>query len=197
MFDRKRNIIFFKFLIIILNLILIIILIDRTLSKYETTATSQLDIQAAFYLLQEDYQTMTVKLSALEPKNNAYSYTFVISNNNGSRRAETTLEYDLKIVTTTNLPLEYELYKNGDNSSSIITDDTIAPDEYGTFFRTFSTEMVEFVHTENKSNIYTLLVYFPEQYKEIKYQDIIESIEIQVNSRQLIEEDNQVEESVT
>ena len=193
MFNKRRSIIIVKLLISLLSLILIVILIGRTLSKYETSATAQANIQAAFYLLNDDYKSMTIKLGMLEPRAEEYSYTFSVSNNDNEKRTETSLEYDLKIITTTNLPLTYELYmvKDGDDTTervNAITNEEISPDEYGTYFRTISTNTESFGHQKNETNIYTLVVHFPEEYKQIQYQDIIESIEIKVDSRQLIEE---------
>lgn len=193
MFNKRRSIIIVKLLISLLSLILIIILIGRTLSKYETSATAQANIQAAFYLLNDDYQSMNIKLGMLEPRAEEYSYTFSVSNNDNGKRTETSLEYDLKIITTTNLPLTYELYmvKEGNDTTervNVITNEEIAPDEYGTYFRTISTNTESFGHQKNETNIYTLVVHFPEEYRQIQYQDIIESIEIKVDSRQLIEE---------
>lgn len=193
MFNKRRSIIIVKLLISLLSLILIVILIGRTLSKYETSATAQANIQAAFYLLNDDYKSMTIKLGMLEPRAEEYSYTFSVSNNDNEKRTETSLEYDLKIITTTNLPLTYELYmvKDGDDTTervNAITNEEISPDEYGTYFRTISTNTETFGHQKNETNIYTLVVHFPEEYKQIQYQDIIESIEIKVDSRQLIEE---------
>ena len=45
-----------------------------------------------------------------------------------------------------------------------------------------------FGFTEDETNSYKLLIYFPENYKNIKYQDVIEGIEVQVNSSQIIED---------
>ena len=46
-----------------------------------------------------------------------------------------------------------------------------------------------FGHTENETNIYNLVIEFPLEYKQtIEYQDVIEGIEITVNSRQMINE---------
>lgn len=193
MFNKRRSIIIVKLLISLLSLILIVILIGRTLSKYETSATAQANIQAAFYLLNDNYQSMNIKLGMLEPRAEEYSYTFSVSNNDNVKRTETSLEYDLKIITTTNLPLTYELYmvKDGDDTTekvNAITNEEISPDEYGTYFRTISTNTATFGHQKNETNIYTLVVHFPEEYRQIQYQDIIESIEIKVDSKQLIEE---------
>lgn len=145
---------------------------------------------AAFYLLNDEYQSKNIKLDALEPRDDEYVYTFSISNNKNNQRTETTLEYELNIITTTNLPLLYKLYKNEDykTGTNIVTKDTTAADEYGTIFRTISTNKEIFVHTENQTNIYTLVVSFPQEYNKTEYQDIIEAIIVEINSRQLIQE---------
>lgn len=186
----KKRILIVKLLIMLLNIILIVILISRTLAKYEVVSTTKADIQAAFYLMKEDYQSLSIRLSALEPRNEAYEYTFSVSNNDGEKITETTLEYDLRIVTTTNIqPLTYELYLN-EGTENIFVEDIIQPDEYGTYFRTFTTPKETFEHSKKQTNIYTLVVKFPITYKQPIYQDLIESIEIQINSRQLIESSN-------
>lgn len=188
--NRKRSIIIAKLLVNILFIILIFILLNRTFAKYKTEATSQAEIQAAFYLLKDEYQTAEVKLDSLEPRDDEYVYSFSVSNNKSNKRTETSLEYELKIVTTTNLPLSYKLYKNEDykTGTNIITSDTILPDEYGTFFRTICTEKEIFTYSENKTNIYTLVVKFPKEYNKTEYQDIIEAIVIEIESKQLIQE---------
>lgn len=188
--NRKRSIIIAKLLVNILFIILIFILLNRAFAKYKTEATSQAEIQAAFYLLNDEYQTAEVKLDSLEPRDDEYVYSFSVSNNKSNKRTETSLEYELKIVTTTNLPLSYKLYKNEDykTGTNIITSDTILPDEYGTFFRTICTEKEIFTYSENKTNIYTLVVKFPKEYNKTEYQDIIEAITIAIESRQLIQE---------
>lgn len=189
MFNRKRIIIIVKLLITLLTLILIGILAKRiTLSRYETEISSTAEIQAAFYLLKDDYQSMATKLPAMEPRSEAYKYTFSVSNNDTKKRTETSLEYDLQIITTTNLPLKYELYLNGDYSKNIILTSDITRDEYDTFFRTITIEKRTFGYKTNETDVYQLYIYFPEIYTDTKYQDIIEGLTIKVNSRQLIEE---------
>ena len=100
------------------------------------------------------------------------------------------MEYDLKIRTTTNLPLEYRLYSNQNyndtDALNIITSDEITQDEDGTYFRIIKTNTESFSYKEKKENIYQLVVYFPQKYNTINYQDIIEGIEISVDSKQVI-----------
>lgn len=186
--NRRKSIIIAKLLVNVLCIILILILLERTFAKYKTEVTSQTEIQAAFYLLNDEYQSTNIKLDSLEPRDNEYVYTFSISNNKSNTRTETSLEYELSIITTTNLPLSYKLYKNEDykTGTNIITNDDVLPDEHGTYFRTIKTEKEVFTHTKNVTNIYTLVIEFPKQYNKVEYQDIIELITIEINSNQLI-----------
>ena len=178
-----------KILFILLILFLIIYFITSTFSKYKSDASSNADIQTALYLLKEDYQSMNISLNSMIPGSTPYIYTFSISNNNGINRSETNLEYYLKIRTTTNLPLEYELYLNEDYqnpaANSIITSNLVEQDVDGTYFRKIDLDKKNFGFTNNETNIYTLVVRFDSQYNDIKYQDIIESVEITVNSKQI------------
>ena len=186
MFDKKKNIVLVKLIIIILSLILISVLIEKILAKFESTANSSADIQAAFYLINDDYQSMTINLATMEPRNSEYSYTFSISNNDGTKRTETVLDYDLIITTTTNLPLGYKLYING-GTTNIFNDSQTIIDEYGTYFRKYTTATRTFGITQDETNVYTLKVEFPATYKQNEtYQDIIESIEFAVKSKQKI-----------
>lgn len=182
----KRNFIFFTVICVFLILFFII----YTVSRYKSDAESNANIQTALYLLKEDHQTMNISLDSMIPSDTPYVYTFSISNNDGKNRTEVNLEYDLKITTTTNLPLTYQLYLNQDytnpNSTNIIKENEVNQDEYGTYFRHISTDTQKFDFNTDKTNIYTLVIYFDSKYKDIKYQDIIEGIEINVDSKQIV-----------
>ena len=184
---RKRII---KLLILVFVLILLIKMISFTYSKYESRANTKPNIIVAFYVLNKDYQSMNLNLDELFPSEEPYIYTFSISNTKGQKRCQTDLEYELSIKTTTNLPITYELYKNqnynDDNATSIKKTDEIIQDEDGTYFRIITTETESFSFREDETNIYQLVVHFPQEYNTINYQDIIEGIEITVNSKQII-----------
>ena len=184
---RKRII---KLLILVFVLILLIKMISFTSSKYESRANTKPNIIVAFYVLNKDYQSMNLNLDELFPREEPYIYTFSISNTKGQKRCQTDLEYELSIKTTTNLPITYELYKNqnynDDNATSIKKTDEIIQDEDGTYFRIITTETESFSFREDETNIYQLVVHFPQEYNTINYQDIIEGIEITVNSKQII-----------
>lgn len=99
--------------------------------------------------------------------------------------------YNLTLKATTNLPIKYELYMNQNyndaNAKNIITSDTTEKDDDGTYFKTMivDTETLEFANP--KTNVYNLVINFPENYNTENFQDIIEMIEIEVESKQWTE----------
>lgn len=170
--------------------IISIYFIIYTLSKYKANASSTPKVQTAFYILNQDYQSMNIDLGSMIPKNNPYVYTFSISNTDGTHRAEINIQYDLKIRTTTNLPLTYELYLNQNytdpNSINIITDNEVMQDSDQTYFRQINTATQKLNYTLDQTNIYTLVIYFDSKYSDINYQNIPESIELSIDAKQVI-----------
>ena len=189
---KKFKTIVFASLLVVL-LLVSIFLIPTTFSRYVTNTSSDAEAMVAFYLLKTDYQTNVVLLDEIAPRNNPYTYTFTVSNFNGTQRTETNMQYDLIIRTTTNLPLEYELYLNSvytdTNAENAIVDSQVIQDSDGTYFNKFTTDTKYFSYSYNETNTYQLVVYFPEVYIDEVYQDIVESVEITVNSKQIMSDD--------
>lgn len=189
MLEKKKKILYVKLVILILCFFILLRIFALVLSKYESVADSSADVDIAFYLLKEDYQTMTTNLAAIVPRDNAYVFNFSIGNQDGEKKAEVDLTYDLTIRTTTNLPLTYDLFMNQQyddtDAVSIIKENTISQDEDNTYFRTITTEPVTLKYTTGTTNLYQLVVYFPKDYNKENYQDIIEALEITVSSKQV------------
>ncbi len=188
--NKKDKRVFIKALIIILGIIVATRLFVLILARYESMSNSVANVDVAFYVLKDDYKTMTTNLDSLLPQDDAYIYTFSIGNQDGTQTAEVDLEYELTIRTTTNLPLTYELYMNqqytDSNAQNIITENKIEADEQGTYFRKLLTDKVSLSYKVATTNQYQLVVHFPKEYNTENYQDIIELIEITVDSHQVI-----------
>lgn len=180
-------------LVFVIFLIIIFWFFPVTFSRYQTETESEVNIQYAFYLLKTDYFTEEIKLGEIVPQDEKYIYSFTVANNDGINRLETDLEYDLVITTTTNLPLSYELYLNtdyNDPTNNIITSDVTASDEYGTYFRTLKVNTEYFSYKEDQVNTYYLVVSFPSIYKDSVYQDIVDSVTISIDSKQILPDNN-------
>lgn len=208
MINKKR---LFKSLIIILLIIVIIVTaiqIRKTLARYETTTEAERNIDVAFFIMDESIQEQKLLIEDIYPRDETYTYTFTVSNSKNNKIAETDIEYNLVITTTTNLPLIYEIQKNGVTYSGIT--ETLYNDESGTVYKKidFATEENSYPlvmdtissTTFNKTKItdeYTLVVKFPTQSyvggvevnnrENLNYPDLMEDIKITLSARQKID----------
>ena len=193
MIDKKKFFSYMKTNILCLTFLIIILNIPSTWSKYTSNSSSDVKTDVAFYIVKTDYKTEEILLDEIVPREEPYVYTFEVSNNDGKNRTETNLSYDLSIRTTTNLPLEYELYLNEDykdsGASTIFTSDNTEQDSDSTYFRNFKTDTKYFSYLYDEKNTYQLVVRFPKDYIDYKYQDIYESIEITIKSKQIVKSD--------
>lgn len=187
--NKKLRRLYEKLIILVLCFLIIARIFVLVLSKYESISDSYANVDIAFYLFKEDYKTMTINLASILPQDNEYVFEFTIGNQDGIEIAEVDLEYELTLRTTTNLPLTYELYMNqqytDDGAINIIKENSVDLDEYGTYFRTMTTDKITLPYTQGITNLYQLVVYFPANYDQENYQDIIELLEITVNAQQV------------
>ena len=160
-------------------------ILQRTGAIFQTTTESEASLDIAFYCIEEDFQTMTLKLDEIVPRTAPYVYNFTVSNNNGTKRTETELIYDLTIRTTTNLPIDITLFDTNAGATPLGSE-TIIQDDDGTYFRYITTPQREFGFVNNQTNNYRIQVVLPATYKSEEYQDIIELVEINVDSKQKI-----------
>lgn len=162
-------------------------------SMFQTSIIGGVSSNIAFYLAKTDYQVKQISLDTLVPKSEPYVYNFTIGNQDDSKVSEVDINYTLKVIATTNLPLRYELYMNQDyNSASAVNlitsaNTTIETDEYGTYFLSSTMDSQNLLYNSPKTNNYTLLVYFDESNNSFKYQDVVESVRLVVNSEQITE----------
>lgn len=177
-----------KILIIlsILVIVLVVILNKVSFGKYESELESDTKLGIAFYVIDSNYQVEEIKLDKLSPSNDLYTYEFSVANYNKEKMLEVDAEYKITIRTTTNLNLEYELYKNDEKESQFIKKE-IVTDSDGMYYNLMETDNEKFSHKDKTINNYRLTVKFPIEYINYNYQDIIDSIEIIVSSNQITE----------
>ena len=190
-FDIKKFLMINKLTILLIIFVCVAIFIPITYSILKTDTSSNYKLDTAFYILKSDYYEKNIKLDEIYPSDNPFVYNFSISNFDGENRLETLMDYDLKIITTTNLPLSYELYLNqnydDEGANNIIINDYISGDEDGTYFRYLETNTVRFNFNNDITNNYQLVVKFPKTYEGFEYQDILEYVGIVVESKQVLE----------
>ncbi len=193
MFSKQKFILINKINLLIIILLVLLKLLPVTLSRYESKAIGETDTNIAYYLIEPNYYTDSIKLTTLGIQQEPYVYHFTISNFNESDHSEVDLTYILSIVTTTNIPLRYELYKNEEYTSAnktnlITTNNTlIEPDSDGTYFQTMTMKEEEMLYREDVTNQYTLLIFYDGNNANSKYQDTIEGVRIIIDSKQKID----------
>ena len=94
------------------------------------------------------------------------------------------MEYELTVTTTTNLPLEYVIEKNGE---ILTTQQNIITDEDGTYYREILIESSQMQQGEDLTDEYTIKVTFPkENDTNAEFSDLIEYIKLDINAQQII-----------
>lgn len=198
---KKENIAYFeekkRFLIVIFVMFLIIFLAIKLFqiayASYESEAKLNANIEKALYILKEGGMEFNIDLDKIEPSPNPYIYKFSVSNFNGNKHSDVDIEYTITLTTTTNLPLTYELYRNenydDENATNLFKDMIVKQDIDGAWYNYLEgKEEYLFPYQEDKTDIYTLVVYFKEENKTtIDYADSIENIEVKLDSHQVTE----------
>lgn len=185
-------------IVMTLGFFVVFAIIRSSRAKYVSTATSATQLDVALYALREN-NDLNIVLDTLVPRVEPYVYTFSIDNTDGTNLTDTAIIYDLKLIATTNIPLTYKLCMGtspistntckSNSTANAINHNVVARDDDGTFFRTMTTTRQEFGYNNVQTNYYTLLVYFPVEYKSSEYQDLVDSIQINVDSKQKLESD--------
>lgn len=201
MIDKKRLI---KSLIILALLIIIIfaiVQIRKTLARYETTATTERDVDVAFWVVDNDFKSDRILIEDIFPRTTPFEYTFTVSNFSGTKSAETDLEYEFVITTTTNLPLSYEIIKKNatedpEDDKTCTKVEQLKTDADGTYYREIklqtdpNTNKIFTMDSESDiTDTFVMKVSFPQEYNaNEQYADLMEDIKIDLTARQIIEE---------
>ena len=193
MINRQKMLIMSKIGLFVLILFIVIAIIPFTISKYETVSNGNINSNIAFYLFHDDYVVKNVSLANVDFSKGLYVLDFTISNQKDTKVSDVDINYILKIITTTNLPFEYELYENENYTSSGATNlisssnTVVEKDADGTYFQTFTMNEEQLLYRSPKVNRYTLVVRFADYYRNYKYQDMVESVRIVIDSEQVID----------
>ena len=189
-FDVKQ---FKAYFFISVLLILSIVGLGRvkfTSAKYESE--KQLDIKPsfAFFITDIGTQSATLKLDNIVPSDEAYLYTFTVSNFKDGKKANVDLRYSIEVITTTNLPLNFKLYKNPVFTNETHHSDNIIQNDDGVYFRhlLYDSESVMSYQTAT-TDTYTLWVEFPSSHKEeaASLNGIMDLVDVEIRAKQVVD----------
>lgn len=191
---KKYKIRFILFLLLVsMLLFFLLFMIKKTVSSYISEVDIQPEIQNAVYIFKEGTFQFHLDLDQIVPREEPYVYTFTVANYQDSQRSDVDIEYEISMLSTTNLPLRYEVYRNQSyddaHASSIITKDELVRDVDQSWYQSMKLgDKYSLYHTSNTLDTYSLIVYFPLTYSNnLSYEGLIDNIEITIHSKQIID----------
>lgn len=192
--DDKTNKYKAKFLaivtVIMIGLLFGVNLILRSYARFETKVKLNAKTSVALFILEPGNYEFQMGLDGIVPQNQDYLYEFDIMNFKDSDTSEVDMEYDMKVITTTNLPVTYKLYKNQSptNGTNILTNKNTEQDSDKSWYNVFNLGKIStFTKETQTTDKYYLTVNYPEEYKNNQeYAGKIDSIVVKINARQVI-----------
>jgi hypothetical protein len=190
-FDRKRFLFVTKIVFIFVGLLVVIRIIGRTYTRYESNVDINANANVAFFIIDQGTYESTIALDGLVPSPNPIYYTFYVANYKDSKRSKVDMDYNIKFETTTNLPLTYEIIRNQTFEgphTNIIDTNTVRQDSNNVYYRVFTdNDTYSFGHSSNQTDQYVLKVTFPASYKDYPdlYQGVIELFSIIIDAHQV------------
>ncbi len=191
-YEEKKRLVLFS-LLLLLCLFFAYYLFQFAYSSYQSSAKLNANIDMAVYFLSAEKMSFNIDPEQIIPSNDPYVYKFSVSNFDGSKSSDIDLEYTIQIITTTNLPLTFQLFRNENyddaGASNLLSGSTVGQDEDGAWYTSYQpSEKYPLLYEKHTTDIYTLVVYFPIEYSQnLEYADNIESIEIIIDSQQMID----------
>lgn len=162
-----------------------------TQARYESSTLVNITPTIAFFVVDVQSQTGQIKLDGMIPSSTPYLYQFNVSNFDAvnNKKANVDLTYSIEIIATTNIPLNYRIYKGNDMSENVIDSDTVTTDANGVYYRHLVINDISVMsHDTTHTDVYTLWVEFPEQYNNspAAYSGVIELVDIKINAEQVV-----------
>ena len=189
-FNEKRKILLFGILLLLI-LFIAGFLFKIAYARYETSTKINANIQKALYIFGTDQQSFNLEPDGIVPSSSPYVYKFSISNFNDEHDTDVDISYDLSIRTTTNLPITIKLYRNelydSSGATNLCSGATNLQDSDGAWYKLYKCpDNYEMYYKNKTTDVYTMVINFPQEYsKDLTYENDIESIEVNIKSRQM------------
>ena len=172
-------------------LFLAVYLFQVAYARYEVNTKLNANIKRALYILGTDNLSFNLEPDGIVPSDNPYVYKFSVSNFNEKNDTDVDIYYNVSVKTTTNLPINIKLYRNenydDNNSTNIFGGSSLVQDVDGAWYNLYkNNEKYEMYYKDKTTDVYTLVINFPKEYaKDTTYENYIESIEVDINSKQM------------
>ncbi len=186
-YKKLARYLFLSFLLLIS--LIVFSTIDFTQARYESEVEVDGGPTLAFFIVDVTTQSGHIKLDEMIPRTTPYTYTFNVSNFNTEKRANVDLTYTIEIITTTNMPLNFQIFKGNDMNTMQVDHDTTTADANGVYYRHLVIDDASIMtYSANHTDTYTLWVEFPLANKDYpdKYEGIIDLVDIKIVAEQVV-----------
>ena len=173
-----------KIMIIIVCLFILICGTGITYSLF-TSSSNLIANQKIAQFIFDATRTDSIELpiTNLNPGDEPVKYTFQVTNNLEQKKSEVTINYQIIVKTYHFMPLDIKLFKEGVEEAILICDDDFSRDE-ATNQLICNSDIQKMVHSDEVTDKYTLELKFPEKYNSEVYSNLVDYIDIDINSWQ-------------
>lgn len=127
--------------------------------------------------------SIELPITDMSPGDEPVKYSFQVANNLEQKKSDVTINYQVIIKTYHFMPLEIKLLKEGTEEPVIICDEKFSRDEV-TNQRVCNSGVQKMPHNDKVTDKYTLELTFPAKYNSDVYADLVDYIDIDINSWQ-------------
>ncbi len=178
-------------LIVIMLLLVLVVLMRSSHASYESNVEVTFGSETALFIYGVGTLSFNMAPDGIIPSNTAYVYPFTVNNFKNERHADVDIDYTMKVRTTTNMPLTYEILYNEDytnNRTNKLTNEQIIQDAQGTWYKKYDvTGTYRMLWNEDHTDNFKIVVNYPiSNASHTEYAGSIENIEIIIEAVQVI-----------
>ena len=200
--DKKTFAFYLFFTLLLLVTLIVLSTVKITQARYESNAEVNFAPSIAFFIVDVESVSGQIRLEEMVPRVQPYTYVFEVSNFNDEKRANVDLTYSIEIITTTNMPLKFKVYKGINSTQDIISSSTFTTDDNGVYYRHLIIDGAStMTYSANHTDTYVLSVEFPinsiqsplpsptptpYDHNPDAYAGIIDLVDIKINAEQVV-----------
>lgn len=200
--DKKTFAFYLFFTLLLLVTLIVLSTVKITQARYESNAEVNFAPSIAFFIVDVESVSGQIRLEEMIPRAQPYTYVFEVSNFNDEKRANVDLTYSIEIITTTNMPLKFKVYKGINSTQDIISSSEFTTDDNGVYYRHLVIDDVStMTYSANHTDTYVLSVEFPiasiqsplpsptptpYNHNPDAYAGIIDLVDIKINAEQVV-----------
>ncbi len=166
-----------------------------TQARYESNLAMNVQPNLAFLIVGVESKTGQIKLEGMVPRDEPYEYEFNVSNFSATEHANVDLTYSIEIITTTNMKLDFKIFKGNDVITDQVDSDSITQDENDVYYRHLVINDVSTMnYASNCTDKYTLWVSYPtgagtpsgNMYNPDTKAGVIDLVDIKISAEQVV-----------